>query len=124
MKITISGNIMTCTRETNDPKFYGTAGGKGESAFLYYLKKHLNIEGYSARSFNHELPVFEIIGDNSRARWKKIRMYRHVNLVDGIQQYLFADTKAGRIALYNDHWAICGLNDDWNNGECKLTIAS
>jgi hypothetical protein len=123
MKIRISGDYMTCTRESGDPKFYGTIGGKGESAFLYYLKIHLNTRGYSSYMFFTEGSPFEFIGDNSRARWKKIRMWKHGHMVDDLQQYLFADTKAGRIALYNGSWAIRGLNDDWNSGECQLIIA-
>lgn len=93
---------MEVTREPEDPKFYGTAG---ESRFLYWLKNILNSEG--------------------RDMIKK-RMWRDGHLVNDMQQYLRVRNirpNCDNIALYNNRWAISGLNDDFNNGSAVLSIA-
>ena len=46
MKLTWTNHSLTIQREPGDPKFYGDRAAAGESALLYYLKKHLNSQGY------------------------------------------------------------------------------
>lgn len=102
-----SETSLTVIREEGDPKFYGTANAKGESNFLHYLKGILNSQG-------HDLI--------------KKRMWKDGHLVSDLQQYLRVRSKAAikkgapNIALYNDHFAINGLNDDWNEGKATLVI--
>lgn len=102
-KLIWSQNSLTVVRENGDPKFYGTAGAKGESCFLHWLKGILNAEG--------------------RDLIKK-RMWRDGHMVDDLQQYLRPRKlqPGNDMALYNDHWAINGLNDDFNHGKAVLTI--
>ena len=104
-KMIWSENTLTVVRESGDPRFYGTAGGAGESRFLHWLKKILNSEG--------------------RDLIKK-RMWKDGHLVDDMQQYIRVRNirpNCDNVALYNDHWAICGLNDDFNQGKAVLSIA-
>jgi hypothetical protein len=105
-KITIGESTVKVEREEGDPKFYGVAGAKGESNFLYWLKGILNKEP-------HGLDLI------------KKRMWKDGHLVDDMQQYLRTRTiKKGQpyIMLYNNHWAINGLEEDWNAGEAILTL--
>lgn len=106
-KFTWTPTSLIVVREAGDPKFYGTAGAKGESNFLYWLKTILNSEG--------------------RDLIKK-RMWKDGHMVDDLQQYLRTRklTPGGmNTALYNDHWAISGLNDDWNTeGKAILRLTA
>ncbi|KKL14139.1 hypothetical protein LCGC14_2518760 [marine sediment metagenome] len=103
MRITIQTNSITVEREKTDKKYYNNFGqnswGDGESQFLHNVKKALNALGY------------DLI---------KKRMHKDGHLVDDKQQYL-RDRKR-RFCLYNDHWAINGLNEDFNNGKAILRI--
>ena len=104
-KLIWTENTLTVIREPGDPKFYGTANGAGESKFLYWIKTILNSEG--------------------RDLIKK-RMCKDGHLVDDMQQYIRVrkiEPNGNTLALYNDHWAICGLNDDFNEGKAVLSIA-
>ena len=100
MKLTFSKFALSVVRESGDPKYYGDVGGKGESLFLYAVKKAMIKLGY------------DVI---------KKRMYKDGHLVDDLQQYI--RTRDGESAWYNDHWAIRGLNDDFNAGEAILRKA-
>lgn len=105
-KLVWEKNLLFVIREPGDPYFYGTAGAKGESRFLYWLKNILNSEG--------------------RDLIKK-RMHKDGHMVDDLQQYLRVRkiTPGHQNAcLYNNHWAISGLNDDFNiEGKAILTVA-
>jgi hypothetical protein len=48
-------------------------------------------------------------------------MYKDGHMVSDMQQYI--RTRDKKTAWYNDHWAICGLNDDFNEGETFLRKA-
>lgn len=92
-------------REAGDPKFYGDKNAAGESKFLY----HLNAKLYSLG--------FDLV---------KKRMWKDGHLVDDMQQYLRsrkpkADDK-NNLMIYNGHWAINGLNDDFNKGRAVLMV--
>jgi hypothetical protein len=114
---------MLCQRQPDEPKFYGIAGGKGESAFLHYLKRTLNCTGgaciceFDGRGRLEDFPFNDLA-----RRWKKARMARHGHLVSDTQHYIFADTPAGRFAIYNPNYAIEGIEKDWNAGQCTLAI--
>jgi hypothetical protein len=101
MKINIFKNKIVVKKEPTDKKFYTCYGGwsDGESQFLYAVKQLLKKAGY------------DVI---------KKRMYKDGHLVDDKQQYLRA--RNGVWCAYNDHWAINGLNEDFNNGEATLTV--
>ena len=98
MKIEIQQYGIKVVREPNDRKFYGNAAG--ESNFLYAVKKALQKLGY------------DVI---------KKRMYKDGHMVSDMQQYI--RTRDKKTAWFNDHWAICGLNDDFNEGEAFLRKA-
>ena len=104
MKLIWGNHSLTVIRENNDPAFYGTKDAKGESRFLYHLKKALKTAG------------FDFI---------KKRMASDGHLVDELQQYLRVSKmnklKDGDVyCLYNSHWALRGLNDDFNEGTAVL----
>lgn len=104
MQLSYSHNRLTVTREDTDKKYYGTGNAAGESNFLYDLKEKLNSIG------------FNLI---------KKRMWKDGHMVDDMQQYLRTTDKRAEsphIYLTNDHWAITGLNDDFNNGEAELYV--
>ncbi len=102
-KLIWTKKTLTVVREPGDPKFYGNANAAGESKFLHWLKGILNSEG--------------------RDLIKK-RMYKDGHMVDDMQQYLRSRkiTNGEIYALYNNHWAISGLNEDFNKGSAVLTI--
>jgi hypothetical protein len=98
---------VVVTREITDPKFYGTGNAAGESTLLYHVAKKMRAMG------------FDLI---------KKRMHKDGHLVDDMQQYLRVrkpkkDCPDKNFCLYNDHWAICGLNDDFNKGQAFLSAA-
>ena len=68
---------------------------KGESRLLYYLKNWLNANGW------------DLI---------KKRMWRDGHLMDDMQQYL-RSRKGGAVMIYNNRWAIEGIERPWNDGE-------
>ena len=98
MKLVFETNCLRVIKEKGDPKYYGTRMAQGESLLLYAIKKAMAKLGY------------DVI---------KKRMWKDGHLVDDLQQYI--RTKDGKTAWYNDHWAICGLNDDFNDGEAVLS---
>lgn len=104
MKLEFKNNCLTVTREENDPKYYGTQNGAGESKLFHAIKNELNKQGY------------DLI---------KKRMWKDGHLVDDMQQYLRTRKKgAGKadIYIYNNYWAIKGANEDFNNGEVELSV--
>lgn len=104
MKLEFNGNTLTVTREPNDPKYYGTVNGKGESTLLHAIKVELNKQGYNLI---------------------KKRMWKDGHLVDDMQQYLRTRKKgAGKadLRIYNHNWAIKGAEKDFNDGEVTLSI--
>lgn len=116
-KITFGVTTITVEREAGDPKFYkgsGWTGARGEvtsdvaeSRFLYWLKNILN-EKYG----------FDLI---------KKRMWRDGHLVDDMQQYLRTrkpTSKGPKVMIWNSHWAITGLDQDFNQGKAVLSVDS
>jgi len=104
MKLIWENHSLTVIKEEKDPKFYGTKGNKGESRFLYHLQKALKIAGWD---------------------FIKKRMSSDGHLVDELKQYLrlrnLKKLNDGDIyCLYNNHWALSGLNDDFNEGKAVL----
>jgi hypothetical protein len=97
-KITIGEAFIKVEKEESDPKYFYNGWGDGESKFLYWLKNILNKEPYN----------MDLI---------KKRMYKDGHLVDDNQQYLRSrKIIKGNVdfMIYNGHWAITGLNDDWH----------
>lgn len=96
MKLTWASNSLTIQREPGDPKFYGNLAAAGESALLYFLKKHLNRQGY------------DLI---------KKRMDKDGHMVSQYQQYLRSRARRGRaIMIYSPIFAIKGISEPWNDG--------
>jgi hypothetical protein len=127
----ISG--FECKREKGDPKFYGVMNAKGESNFLYFLQQQLNkrrlITMNDSGSPVH-IRIREWDGEpKKRNRFIKKRMHKDGHLVDDMQQYLRTEKpimfrgKKCLVALYNNHWAIDGIEKDWNDGKCVLAVA-
>jgi hypothetical protein len=125
MKVKIFKSYISCEREDTDPKFYGIKNAAGESQFLYFLKKHLN-KMIGAGEFRNEEFCLSV-------PFIKKRMCKDGNLVDEMQQYLrikreviirTRDKKPcqGFLCLYNTHWAINGLEKDWNEGKANLAM--
>ena len=60
----------------------------------------------------------------------KKRMYKDGHMVDELQQYLrtmkpFIDSETKKkymLGVYNRHWAIAGIEKDWNDGKAVLNI--
>jgi hypothetical protein len=136
MEILTGIDKYECIREKGDPRFYGIVNAKGESNFLYFLQQNLNkrcticmndsgspvhirVMGYS----NDQDPDYEY------THFIKKRMYKDGHMVDGMQQYLRTkDPIMYRgvwcfVGLYNDHWAINGLEKDWNEGKAIVRVA-
>lgn len=105
MRIEFKTSAILVHRESGDCKFYGVVNAAGESNLLYAIKIKLNKLG------------FDLI---------KKRMHKDGHLVDDLQQYLRTRKPTGNpeteIYLYNDHWAINGLEEDYNQGSCRLTM--
>lgn len=104
-RITITQATLTVEREAGDPRFYGVKNAAGESRFLGWLMGILN---------KHH--GYDLI---------KKRMWRDGHLVDEMQQYLRTrslKSKGPQVAIYNGHWAICGLDEDFNRGEAVLSV--
>ena len=110
MKVKIKKSQVIITREANDPKFYGIKDAAGESQFLHHIKQWLN------RNFNC----------GGKIKWIKKRMHHDGHLVDELQQYIRTDKPVkcvgGYISLHNDHWAINGLEEDFNGGKAVLAL--
>lgn len=105
INITNNEGTITVFREKEDLKFYGIARAAGESRFLYWLKNKLNNE------FG-----FDLI---------KKRMYHDGHLVDEQQQYLRTRSEKSngpKVMIYNNHWAIRGLEEDFNKGKVILSV--
>jgi len=101
MKLEISNNYISVTREPIDKKYYGNTG---ESNFLYDLKKILNSIGY------------DLI---------KKRMWKDGHLVSDHCQYLRTRKKgAGKadIQIYNGDYALYGANEKFNEGQVTLNL--
>lgn len=104
MKLIFSETTLTVIREENDPKYYGTLNGAGESKLLHAIKKELNKQGY------------DLI---------KKRMAKDGHLVDDMQQYLRTRKKGAGIAdiyIYSGFWAIEGANERFNRGEVVFNL--
>ena len=110
MKVQIGKYQVIIKREKNDPKYYGVVNAVGESRFLFNLKQWLNLH------FNC----------NGKIHWIKKRMYKDGHLVDEMQQYIRTSKSVpcvgGYISLHNNHWAINGLDEDYNGGEAVLAL--
>lgn len=104
MKIKLKRNVCVVTRESNDPKFYGTTGAKGESNLLHAVKTKLNKQGFD---------------------FVKKRMWKDGHMVDDMQQYLRerSPVNGRQLCIYNSRWAIEGANDPYNEtGKVTLTV--
>jgi 3-dehydroquinate dehydratase len=104
MKVTFKQNSILVERENTDPKFYGLANAKGESALLYAIKTELNKQGY------------DLI---------KKRMHKDGHLVDDIQQYLRTRKKgAGKadVYIYDASFALRDAAADFNKGAVELAL--
>ena len=104
MKLEFRNHCLSVIREENDPKYYGTRNGEGESNLLYAIKNELNKQGY------------DLI---------KKRMWKDGHLVDDMQQYLRTRVKGkgkADIYIYSGFWATRGANEDFNNGEVILNV--
>ena len=119
MKIEIDGLRLTVIREPKDPRFYGLKNAAGESQFLYHLKKWWNEK---VGTFENPLYNCKLI---------KKRMGKDGHMVDEMQQYLRSakpvkvddDGDKLYLAIHNTHWAINGLNDDFNEGKAVIQIS-
>jgi hypothetical protein len=107
------GSVVTLLREKGDVRYkptgkQGNSWGDGESHLLYHLQQKIKngeVENWG------DLPTDVI----------KKRMWKDGHLVDDRQLYIRSrkqfkseDGKEVFLALFNDHWAINGLNDDFN----------
>ena len=104
MKLILNNTTLTVIREDNDPKYYGTLNGAGESKLLHAIKKELNKQGY------------DLI---------KKRMAKDGHLMDDMQQYLRTRKKGAGIAdiyIYSGFWAFEGANDRFNRGEVVFNV--
>ena len=105
MKIEFTEYYLIATREPEDPKYYGTIHGKGESLLLHAIKKKLQEMGH------------DVI---------KKRMWKDGHMVDDLQQYL--RTRKGyepSFAAYSGEWAIRGANVPWNeDGVVQLQLVT
>lgn len=118
MKLVINGMHLGVIAENTDPKFYGTYHAKGESQLLHHIRK----------AWNSKIGTFK----NPHFNFKLIkkRMWKDGCLVDDLQQYLRSEKPVKTdengnklfLALWNTHWAICGLNDDFNKGSATLQM--
>jgi len=96
---------LIVTREKGDPVFYGNYKGAGESKFLHWVKTML-IKRYG----------WDLI--------KKL-MWKDGHLVDDYQHCIRSryQTTKPNILLYNDHWAIRGLDEEFRKwSEAKLSV--
>ena len=126
MEVSVRKTSVTCEKSSADPRFHGVKEARGESRFLYHVKKHLNKIVYKGSLM---LPL----GDKEelilvKTPFIKKRMHKDGHLVSDMQQYLRTkkpikiNGKKHHVALYNDHWAINGLNEDWNDGEAVIRM--
>jgi hypothetical protein len=124
MKLAVDYNQLIVKREKGEKGFYASrsAWGDAESAFLYNLKKTLNDSDCPICFDNHK---------DQRVIWIKKRMWKDGHMVDELAQYLrsknpVAECKDGAkvyLCMYSDHWAIRGLDKDFNEGEATLVIS-
>lgn len=111
MKVTLdfASHVLVAEKEPGDPNYYGVLEGKGESNLLYAIKEELIHQGY------------DVI---------KKRMWKDGHLMDDMQQYIrtrhymtAATDTPGEFAAFNDHWAIEGIEKDWNErGRVELRL--
>lgn len=104
-KLTITETALTVEREAGDPKFYGVRNAAGESRFLHWVMGILN------KSHGYDLI--------------KKRMWKDGHLVSDMQQYLRTRSPKSdfpKVAFWNTHWQINGLDEDFNRGEAVLRI--
>lgn len=136
MEVLTGINEYICKREKGDPKFYGVKNAKGESNFLYLLQQYLNKRRMICMNYNGEPFHIRVLGWSGeehlnlpKTHFIKKRMHKDGNLVDELQQYIRTANpvsfkgKKYYVALYNDHWAVRGLEQDWNEGEVKVRVA-
>lgn len=119
MRVIRNGMILTVIREPGDEKYRDGEWGSGESRLLYHVK---------LRILNGEV---ENQGDLPTDVIKK-RMWKDGHLVDVDQLYLRTrkpchkdkDGDKMYLAIHNTHWAIRGLDTDFNeDGECHLQVS-
>jgi len=111
MKIELKDNHILVIREKGDRGFFDGSWGSGESNLLYKVKQWLNDNN--------------ILGCSD---WIKKRMHKDGCLVSEEQIYvrtrkpIKVDGKKQYVCFYNDHYAITGLNRDFNNGKAKIRM--
>ena len=106
MRVNLKKHACVVTRGKNDPKYYGTLQGRGESNFLHALKTELNKQG------------FDFI---------KKRMWKDGHWVDDIQQYLRerSPVNGRQLCIFNGAWAFEGANDPYNDtGTVTLPVVN
>lgn len=127
MKLTCQNYQMVVEKENTDPKFYGVQNAAGESNFLHKVKNYLNkkIEADGGIAIEIKggkdvvIPVKKFI---------KKRMAKDGHLVDDMQQYIRSkkpfmhNGEKTHICFFNDHWAINGLDNDFNGGKAVLKM--
>lgn len=113
MRAIRNGKTVILIREKGDRRYkptgkQGNSWGDGESHILYHLKQ--KIQNGQVENWGN-LPTDVI----------KKRMWKDGHLVDDRQLYIrsrkqfqLEDGRKVYLALFNDHWAITGLNDDFN----------
>jgi hypothetical protein len=129
MKIELSdcqytGMSISVIREPGDKALRSKPGGwaaTGESTFLHHVKRKLDsmtIPYYNADTNAIEVRhVFDLV---------KKQMWKDGHMVDDIQQYIRTRgplSQSPHIYLSNDHWALNGLEEDFNAGKAHLTVS-
>ena len=111
MKLEQKGALLVVTKESGDPQFSGTLNAAGESRLLYHIKNKLNNDP-------------GVVGCPEGTRFIKKRMWKDGHLVSDLQQYIRTSKPVntlGCLAFFNNHWAICGLDDDFREGSAILS---
>lgn len=124
MELTLHSNSLTVKREKNDPRFYSSQSswGDAESTFLYHVKKLWNSLNHQLYMVMNKVPL--------ECTLVKKRMWKDGHLVDEMQQYLRSAKPVQKdndgndlyLCLSNDHWAVNGLDTDFNGGSAELRI--
>ena len=118
MKIELIDNTIVVTKEAGDKNYKRTGKQTGwtadpEGTLLYHVQKWLNANfAFACRKIH----------------WIKKRMCKDGHLVDEYQQYIRTSKPVpcvgGFIAFHNWHYAITGLNDDFNDdGVAKIRMS-
>ncbi len=122
MELKIQDNKLIITKGEKEKGFYASrmAWGDAESRLLYNIKKLLN---------KPDCIIFPLDHKKQKITWLKKRMWKDGHMVDEQEQYLrstkpftFLGKAPVYICLHNIHWAIRGIDTDFNEGEAKLQI--